>query len=254
MDPILVAVPASTAVAKFLDEHDSSDDGSTAFITHLDRTEVPFKMIYFWAFTLTTAFSLALPAWCIYSSRSTLYYCFYIFVDQFIRLPIPRSIGWWDMLKAIFVYCWVKINWLTWLYHGTNYIIPRLLWYRFRPAEVICRAGKFPVANVAELFQFAASVNDATHPLLLTNRISLSTATPHWAVQPLPSFRITELVWTGKVPMTECMTTLWYRDSQRQWVGFQLWKAAAVYRGGEYRPLHAAHFLVNYHGLYKLLQ
>jgi hypothetical protein len=42
--PILVAVPASTAVAKFLDEHDSSNDGSTAFITHLDHTEVVHKM------------------------------------------------------------------------------------------------------------------------------------------------------------------------------------------------------------------
>jgi hypothetical protein len=150
------------------------------------------------------------------------------------------------MLKAVFVYCWVKINWLSWLYHGSNYIFPRLLWYRFRPTEVICRAGKFP-GDLADLYQFTESVNDSTHPFFLMNHISLSTGTPRWVVQPLASFKATELAWTGKIQMTECRTTLWYRNTERQWEGLQLWKAAEVYRGGEYRPLTIAHFLLNYH-------
>jgi hypothetical protein len=41
--PEHAAIPASADLAKFLDEHDPSTDGSAAFITHLDETPVRDK-------------------------------------------------------------------------------------------------------------------------------------------------------------------------------------------------------------------
>jgi hypothetical protein len=204
--------------------------------------------IFFCTIFIITALEIAIPAWVIYSSRSTLYYFLLIFLDQFvIRMPIPRSIKWWDMLKGSLIYWWISIRWRSTLYHTRDYCIPRILWYRFRPTEVICRRGISPGFRAEGLFDFINSVNLAAHPHFLAPRTSLYTGTSQWIVQLEASFRSTELASSGEIPLHTWKTTLWYRNRLTEWEGLQLWKAPTTLDGPDsFRELTAMTYLENF--------
>jgi hypothetical protein len=240
LEQLCPPVPARFAIARLLDAH---DQGHGIYITHLDVTPRRAKMcvnsiscewimvvilldrVAFATIMFIVALVVALPLWCILSSRSTLYFVLYMALNNFITLPTPRSISWWAMLKALFVYWYIGRLGPFVRDALLQQLVPRLR-FGFREKEVIFRKptpGSDPSTNY-----FVESLSRAIDPIFLSRNIGIGTQVDFWILDYGAMNEATVGLRGGLFQEDTWKTTLWLKHDLQGWVAHEIWRQTEI--------------------------
>jgi hypothetical protein len=179
------------------------------------------------AFATTMTFTtlvMLLSSWFIFSSRSMLYFVFYMALNNFITLPTPRSMSWWAILKALFVY-WYTPR-LAHLVRDTFLQLVHRLRFGFRDKEIVFRKPR-PGSNPSVNY-FRESLSRAIDPILLANNVGIETQVDFWILDYTAVYEATSGLQSGVFEEDTWKTTVWVKDDLRGWVAYEIWRHVEI--------------------------
>jgi hypothetical protein len=172
---------------------------------------------------LPIVLTMALPLWCILSSRSTLYFVLYMALNNFITLPSPRSISWWAVLKALFVYWFAPGSFSVARKAFHDRLVPRLR-FGFRDKEVIFRKP-YPGSNpsVNRLIESLPCVAD---PVFLMMGVNADFGV--WIFDYAATNEATAGLRSGAFEEDTWKTAVWVKDDLQGWVAHEIWRHVEI--------------------------
>jgi hypothetical protein len=193
---------------------------------------------------------IAIPAWCLISSRGSWYHLIMIFVNHFFGFASPHyNTHWTTYLKGFILYLYYRYGWTPFTYFFIrNYLIIRLR-QGFRPVEIVVRKPTGPsryrliddptIPPQIKQTRFTDSIYRATNSNFLMSNTGINTRIEFWELDFIAAEKLQDAVRSGLAEESAFKTSLFVKTE----AGWQVWPVWKTYEDAgnlfkvSFRPL-----------------